>query len=114
MKTTLAHVVRDPTQLPALDPSARANVTPIDEFDDLGAVLGAYFADLPYDSDLGSITAEAWDGMTQSDRYEFLEGVKAKMSMYELYYADAANWVSINPDAGEGEKVYPVPLEMMP
>ena len=114
LKTTLAHVVRDPTQLPALDPSARANVAPIDEFDDLGAVLGAYFADLPYDSDLGSITAEAWDGMTQSDRYEFLEGVKAKMSMYELYYADAANWVSINPDAGEGEKVYPVPLEMMP
>ena len=114
LKTTLAHVMRDPTQLPALDPSARANVAQIEEFDDLGAVLGAYFAGLPYDSQLGTITAEVWDGMTAPARYEFLEGVKAKMSMYELYYADAANWVAINPDAGEGEKVYPVPLEMMP
>ena len=114
LKSTLAHVMRDPTQLPALDPSARANVAQVEEFDDLGDLLGAYFANLPYDSDLGTITPETWEGMGDSGRREFIEGVKAKMSMYELYYADADTWVSINPDAGEGEKVYPVPLEMMP
>lgn len=114
LKTTLAHMLRDPTRLPALDPSARTNVAQISEFDDLGDLLGAYFAGLPYDSDLGGMDEARWIGSGDSGRREFMEGVRAKLSMYELYYADAGNWVALNPDAGEGEKVYPVPLEMMP
>ena len=60
------------------------------------------------------VTPETWEGMSPSGRHEFLEAIKQKLAMYELYYADTDNWVSINPDAGEGEKVYPIPLEMMP
>ena len=106
--------MRDPGQMQALDPTSRANVPQVEEFDDLGDLLGPYFANLPYESDLAQVTQEDWIDMQDSGRREQMEAIKAKMSMYELYYADADNWVTINPDGGESEKVYPVPLAMMP
>lgn len=114
LKTTLAHAMRDPSRLPALDPSQRGNRAQIEEFDDLGDLLGEYFRGLPYDSDLADITQEVWNGMGPPGHAEVMENVKAKLAMYELYYADSANWIAITDGGGEGEKVYPVPLEMMP
>ena len=114
IKTTLARMMRDPSQMRALDPSAGGNVPSLTEFDDLGDLLGAYFANLPYQSDLASVTEEDWMTSSPTTRNDTIEAIKAKLSMYELYYADTASWVSINPDAGEGEKVYPVLLEMLP
>lgn len=114
LKTTLARMMRDPSQIRSLDPSLGTAPAQIDAFDNLGDLLGGYFAGLPYRSDLASISEETWMQMSDASRREVIEAVKAKMTMYELYYADAASWVTINPDAGDGEKVYPVLLEMMP
>lgn len=114
LKTVLARVLRDPGTLPALDSAQAPTVAAMDDFDDLGDLVGDYLQNLPYDSDFSNQTLENWIAREDSGRHEFIQGIKGKLTMYQLYYGDSANWVSLNPGASEGEKVYPIPLEMMP
>jgi hypothetical protein len=114
LQSVLARVMRDPSALPALDASQSTRAASVSDFEDLGDLLGAFLQDLPYDSDLGSLTREVWVDSGPSLRYEYIEGLKSKLSMYELYYADTASWVALNANADASEAVYPVPLEMMP
>ncbi|MEE2950488.1 MAG: vWA domain-containing protein [Pseudomonadota bacterium] len=114
LKTILANAMRDPSQLQALDPSAGGRAANLGEFEDLGDLLGEYFTNLPYESDLASVTPSLWAELGPARRREMLETIRHKLKMYELYYGDRDQWVSLNDAASEGEKVYPMPLEMMP
>lgn len=113
LRTVLARTMRDPSTLPSLDSTQAPQAAGVDQFDDLGDLLAGYLTGLPYESDLGEMTEERWVDM-DSSRYEFIQSLKSKLTMYELYYADSANWIALNASADESERVYPLPLEMMP
>jgi serine/threonine-protein kinase PpkA len=114
LQSVLARVMRDPSALPALDAAQSTMAADVSEFEDLGDLLGPYLQDLPYDSDLGSLTQALWVDSGANGRHEYIEALKGKLSMYELYYADTESWIALNANSDAREYVYPLPLEMMP
>ncbi|WP_459175922.1 vWA domain-containing protein [Ewingella americana] len=80
---------------------------------DLG-VLGEYLADLPYRSDVLNLNEEtwkSWDGLSQE---KFIRTLSAKLRHYQKYNADVDRWVELAKGSDPRDRVYPVPLEMMP
>src|SRR5471030_3055531 len=80
---------------------------------DLG-VLGEYLADLPYRSDVLNLDEEtwkSWDGLSQE---KFIRTLSAKLRHYQKYNADVDRWVELAKGSDPRDRVYPVPLEMMP
>ena len=114
LRTVLGRVLRDPGSLPALDASQTARVAGMETFDDLGDLVQGYLYGLPYDSDLSLVTPDSWTDRGATGRQEMIATLEAKLAMYELYYNDSASWIALNPDADETEKVYPLPIELIP
>ena len=80
---------------------------------DLG-VLGEYLADLPYKSDVLNLDEEtwkSWDGLSQE---KFIRTLSSKLRHYQKYNADVDRWVELAKGSDPRDRVYPIPLEMMP
>ncbi|WP_437609534.1 vWA domain-containing protein [Erwinia sp. V71] len=104
LRTVAATMGADPNQLKQKE-NARIN--------DLG-VLGEYIADLPYRSDVLNLDEETWkrwDGLSQE---KFIRTLSAKLRHYQKYNADVDRWVELAKGSDPRDRVYPVPLEMMP
>lgn len=104
LRTVAATMGADPNQLKQQE-NAKIN--------DLG-VLGEYLADLPYRSDVLNLDEEtwkSWDGLSQE---KFIRTLSAKLRHYQKYNADVDRWVELAKDSDPRDRVYPVPLEMMP
>jgi len=104
LRTVAATMGADPNQLKQQD-NAKIN--------DLG-VLGEYLADLPYRSDVLNLDEEtwkSWDGLSQE---KFIRTLSAKLRHYQKYNADVDRWVELAKGGDPRDRVYPVPLEMMP
>lgn len=104
LRTVAATMGADPNQLKQKDQL---------KIGDLG-VLGEYLADLPYRSDVLNLDEEtwkSWDGLSQE---KFIRTLSTKLRYYQKYNADVDRWVSLAKDSDPRDRVYPVPLEMMP
>ncbi|WP_421505060.1 vWA domain-containing protein [Erwinia rhapontici] len=104
LRTVAATMGADPNQLKQQE-NAKIN--------DLG-VLGEYLADLPYRSDVLNLDEEtwkSWDGLSQE---KFIRTLSAKLRHYQKYNADVDRWVELAAGSDPRDRVYPVPLEMMP
>lgn len=104
LRTVAATMGADPNQLKQKENS---------KINELG-VLGEYLADLPYRSDVLNLDEEtwkSWDGLSQE---KFIRTLSAKLRHYQKYNADVDRWVELAKDSDPRERVYPVPLEMMP
>jgi len=104
LRTVAATMGADPNQL-----KQQANT----KINDLG-VLGEYLADLPYRSDVLNLDEEtwkSWDGLSQE---KFIRTLSAKLRHYQKYNADVDRWVELAKGSDPRDRVYPVPLEMMP
>lgn len=104
LRTVAATMGADPNQLKQKD-NAKIN--------DLG-VLGEYLADLPYRSDVLNLDEEtwkSWDGLSQE---KFIRTLSTKLRYYQKYNADVDRWVELAKGSDPRDRVYPVPLEMMP
>ncbi|WP_225086906.1 vWA domain-containing protein [Pectobacterium colocasium] len=104
LRTVAATMGADPNQLKLQE---NAKIT------DLG-VLGEYLADLPYRSDVLNLdedTWKSWDGLSQE---KFIRTLSTKLRHYQKYNADVDRWVELAKDSDPRDRVYPVPLEMMP
>ncbi|NWC64570.1 vWA domain-containing protein [Cedecea sp. P7760] len=104
LRTIAATMGADPNQLKQQD-NARIN--------DLG-MLGEYLADLPYRSDVLNLDEEtwkSWDGLSQE---KFIRTLSSKLRHYQKYNADVDRWVELAKGSDPRDRVYPVPLEMMP
>lgn len=80
---------------------------------DLG-LLGEYLDDLPYKSDLMSLQLDDWSRWGPQRQFDFINQLKSKIQLYDLYNADLDGWVSLAKDSPPGEQVYPVPLSDLP
>lgn len=104
LRTVAATMGADPNQLKQKENS---------KINELG-VLGEYLADLPYRSDVLNLDEEtwkSWDGLSQE---KFIRTLSAKLRHYQKYNADVDRWVELAKGSDPRERVYPVPLEMMP
>ncbi|WP_368929050.1 vWA domain-containing protein [Mixta calida] len=104
LRSVAATMGADPNQLKQQE-NAKIN--------DLG-VLGEYLADLPYRSDVLNLDEEtwkSWDGLSQE---KFIRTLSTKLRYYQKYNADVDRWVELAKGSDPRDRVYPVPLEMMP
>ncbi len=104
LRTVAATMGADPNQL------KQQENTKINEL----GVLGEYLADLPYRSDVLNLDEEtwkSWDGLSQE---KFIRTLSAKLRHYQKYNADVDRWIELAKDSDPRDRVYPVPLEMMP
>lgn len=104
LRTVAATMGTDPNQLKQQDSAS---------IGDLG-VLGEYLADLPYKSDVLNLDEEtwkSWDGLSQE---KFIRTLSSKLRHYQKYNADVDRWVELSQGSDPRDRVYPIPLEMMP
>ncbi len=104
LRSSAAHLARDPARLN--DPAAS-------KLGQLG-LLGEYLDDLPYRSQVMSLTSDAWETWSLDQQEEFLDGLRRKLRHYQVYHDDADRWIALSPGADPGARVYPVPIEALP
>ncbi len=113
LQTVVAQAANDPSVLEDLDPSQNVSFE-IDQLPNLGALLGEYFAHLPFKTRLMRTTRDDWDRMSGSDREQILVSVRSSRRLIKQYYQSSDRWIALHPKASDGEKVYPLPLEVLP
>ncbi|WP_442976083.1 vWA domain-containing protein [Rouxiella sp. T17] len=104
LRTVAATMGADPNQL-----KQRENA----KINDLG-VLGEYLADLPYRSDVLNLDEETWESWDALSQEKFIRTLTTKLRHYQMYNADVDRWVELAKGSDPRDRVYPVPLEMMP
>lgn len=68
---------------------------------------------LPYKSMIGSMTRQDWEAMSTGQRDSFIRRIKSLLARYEAYDKDATHWESFGATKA-GDRVYRVPLSMLP
>ena len=104
IRSAAAHLARDPAALH--DPK-------VNNLGQLG-LLGEYLQDLPYQSEVLSLSRDDWVAWSLSQQEELLDSLRRKLRLYQMYNEDVDRWVALAPGADPGETVYPVPLEALP
>ena len=104
IRSAAAHLARDPAAL---------NDPKVTNLGELG-LLGEYLNDLPYQSEVLSLSRDDWVAWSLSQQEELLDSLRRKLRLYQLYNEDVDRWVALAPGADPGETVYPVPLEALP
>lgn len=77
-------------------------------------LMGEYLEGLPYQSQLMSIDFDAWTNMGVGQSQAILDTIKSKIALYQRFHDDVDRWVKLNPAAGDGDRVYPVPIDALP
>jgi serine/threonine-protein kinase PpkA len=82
---------------------------------DLG-LLGEYLADLPYQSDVLSLSQDTWVRWGIQRQVEFIDELHKKIRLYRYFNEDLLGWVDLSQSgiSDPSEFVYPVPLEQLP
>jgi hypothetical protein len=77
-------------------------------------LMGEYLEGLPYQSQLMSIDFDAWTNMGVGQSQAILDSIKSKIALYQRFHDDVDRWTKLNAAAGDGDRVYPVPIDALP
>jgi serine/threonine-protein kinase PpkA len=102
LQTIAAHLARDPDGLRQRG------------LQNLGGILGEYFDDLPYVSELATMDRANWRSMAGGAQAEFLDKLESRLRLYQDYNRTPELWKSFDAGRDAGEAVYPVPLAALP
>ncbi len=82
---------------------------------DLG-LLDEYLSDLPYKSDVLSLSQDTWVRWGIQRQTAFLDELHNKVRLYRYYNEDLLGWIDLSQSGitDPAELVYPVPLEQLP
>ncbi len=111
LRSVVARATRDPDGLDSGGTGVRPDS---DRIDNLGDLLGEYLNDLPYESQLIEISEDRWRNMGPAAQDRIVTAVRSKLRAYQHFHDDADSWVRLHPDATDDERVYPIPLELLP
>jgi len=101
-------------QVRAVTAAAARDPRRIGESQRLAGMFGDFLRDLPYDSPVMEITPEQWrDGMAPSERREVINGLSAKLRLYEELNGQPSLWINIDGRQG-GDTFYPLPIDQLP
>ena len=76
-------------------------------------VLGEFLEDLPYKSQVLSMTEEDWYNMPVGQQTAFINRLKSRIARYDEYEKDRDNWESFGAENSD-DWLYRVPLNMLP
>ncbi|WP_431282632.1 vWA domain-containing protein [Humitalea sp. 24SJ18S-53] len=80
----------------------------------LGGAFGEYLDGLPYRSQVMELTEQDWLDLQPGGQRELLNGLEAKLRLFEEYARTPALWVQLGSGAQPGSAVFPVPLDSLP
>lgn len=111
LRTVIARASVDPAAIEGIDP---ASLPAPDELDNLGDLLGEYLDDLPYTSQLAGMSEDVWLRSPPTEQDRLISRIRSKLRAYQHFHDDADRWIKLHPDASDGERVYPIPIELLP
>jgi len=79
----------------------------------IGQALGEYLDGLPYQSQVMELSEQEWLAMGAAAQRELINGIEAKLRLYQEFAARPDLWVTLDGRPG-GEAFFPVPLEVLP
>ena len=85
-----------------------------EDIDNLGDLLDEFIEHLPYQSPLMALSEDTWLSLGPDQREQIYVDVSSKLSFYQLIYEDVDRWIALHSDADDGDKVYPMPLSLLP
>jgi hypothetical protein len=80
----------------------------------IGGLLGEYLDGLPYRSDIMNISQDDWQAMGGIKQADILDGVEAKLRLYQEFQSQTDLWINLAGHEHPGEAAYPVPIEALP
>jgi hypothetical protein len=86
----------------------------IAELQRVAGVFGEYLEGLPYRSSIMGITEDEWVTMGAGARREIINGLSARLRLYEEFARQPELWVNLDTARAPGEAMYPVPLSALP
>ncbi|MDR3519064.1 MAG: VWA domain-containing protein [Azospirillaceae bacterium] len=103
LRSTFASFTTDPQQ-----------ISQITSAHNIGAMIAEYLDDLPYRSQILTVSEEDWLAMGSISQREILNNIDAKLRLYQEFQEHSALWHDITHTNIPGEAVYPVPIEALP
>ncbi len=100
LRATFAAAARDPQRIGAAQR--------------IGALLGEYLDDLPYQSEIMDIQEADWIAMGAIAQRTVLNSIEAKLRLYQEFQSNADLWVDLSGSRAAGEALFPVPIEALP
>ena len=94
------------------DPNA-ATRSEASKIADMG-LLGEYLDDLPYKSTVMNLDQDLWSSWSVQQQINFINDLKRKMRLYEIYNSDADRWIALQENSDPADDVYPVPIDALP
>lgn len=95
---------RDPSRI------AQGSVRNLEE----AGLMGEYLDGLPYRSDLMALDQNRWAELGVGGTQAVIDRLKSKITLYQRFHDDVDRWVKLNDVAGDGDRVYPVPIDALP
>lgn len=80
----------------------------------LGALLGEYLQDLPYNSQVINLTMEDFRNMSPERERQLTDALKSKLRALDGLHQDSTRWHALAPGAPPGESVTIVPMTLLP
>jgi serine/threonine-protein kinase PpkA len=77
-------------------------------------LLGEYLDGLPYKSKVMNVTQDMWLSWSVGEQQSFLDGLEAKVKLYQQFHDDVDRWVVLDGGRVKGDAAYPVPLDALP
>ena len=77
-------------------------------------LMGEYLDGLPYQSQLMTINFDSWANMSVGQTQQIIDNLKSQVVLYQRFHDDVSRWVKLNPNAADGDRVFPVPIDALP
>jgi hypothetical protein len=77
-------------------------------------LVAEYLEGLPYQSRLMALTQDDWLAMGVAEQQAIIDETYSKIRLYQKFHDDGDRWIALNPNAEAGDRVYPVPIDMLP
>ncbi len=107
LKRLAAMLSRDPASVRGNPKGSGTNLA------ELG-YMREYLEDLPYTSDVMSLSLEDWAHWSAKEQLEFIHRLESKINYYQTLHDHTDLWISLGGGPVTGDSVFPVLLEMLP
>ncbi len=102
------------TQLRSAFAAAARDPQRISQSNRIGAMLGEYLEDLPYQSEIMDIGEDDWLQMGAIGQRTVLNNIESRLRLYQEFQEHPELWFDLSGSRSPGEAVYPVPIEALP
>ena len=104
LRSAAAAMGRDPSKL------GQGNAKNLEQ----AGLMAEYLEGLPYQSQLMGMSFDTWKNMSVGQTQAIVDNLKGLAVLYQRFHDDVGRWVQLNPAAGDGDRVFPVPIDALP